>query len=173
MKLLLGLYRPVSGRIYIDDVEIGSLSLNAYRNIIGSVMQDDKLFSGALSENITMFEHNYDENRLLYCCQLANILDDIKSLPMGFNSLVGDMGGSFSGGQLQRIFLARALYKQPQILLLDESTSHLDSANEKLINENINDLSMTRIIIAHRQETIDSADRVIDLSKCSALEPIQ
>jgi ATP-binding cassette subfamily B protein RaxB len=92
---------------------------------------------------------------------------------MGFNSLVGDMGGSFSGGQLQRIFLARALYKQPQILLLDESTSHLDSANEKLINENINDLSMTRIIIAHRQETIDSADRVIDLSKCSALEPIQ
>ena len=126
-------------------------------------MQDDVLFSGTICENITMFESDYDFKRLEQSCLEANILDEIIRLPMGFHSLVGDMGNSFSGGQLQRLFLARALYKQPQVLCLDEATSHLDTDNENQINLNIRKMNMTRLIIAHRKETIASADRVIRL----------
>ncbi|WP_122032547.1 peptidase domain-containing ABC transporter [Aliivibrio sp. EL58] len=165
MKLLLGLLKPTSGNIYIDNINIQDISLNDYRKHLGSVMQDDTLLSGTLSENITMFDSSYDEKRLIQCCKHANILEDIQSLPMGFHSLVGDMGNNFSGGQLQRIFLARALYKKPDILCLDESTSHLDCDNEYKINKHISRLDITRIIISHRKETIESADRVIDITK--------
>ncbi|MDE1348793.1 peptidase domain-containing ABC transporter [Vibrio aestuarianus] len=165
MKLLLGLLNPVEGDIYIDGFNIKELALSDYRKHLGSVMQEDTLLSGTLSENITMFDVNFDEHRLRHCCEQANILDDIQGLPMEFNSLVGDMGSQFSGGQLQRILLARALYKRPQILCLDESTSHLDSDSEHVINQNVSELSMTRVIIAHRKETIESADRVLLLRK--------
>ncbi|MFA0178139.1 peptidase domain-containing ABC transporter [Vibrio lentus] len=163
MKLILGLLKPSSGTIYLDGVNIQDLSLNDYRQLLGSVTQDDILLSGTLSENITMFDSDYDENKVIACCQAACIWNEIALLPMGLNSLVGDMGSSFSGGQLQRIFLARALYKEPNILCLDESTSHLDANNEVSINKNLDDLNVTKIIIAHRYETINSADRVINL----------
>lgn len=167
MKLLLGLQSPIRGKIYVDGVDIQKLSLSDYRRHFGSVMQNDKLLSGTLAENLTMFDPDYDEEKMLRCCEQANILDEIKSLPMGFSSLVGDMGSNLSGGQLQRIFLARALYKNPKLLFLDESTSHLDDVNEDIINRNISKLNMTRILIAHRKETINSADRIIDLSHFS------
>ncbi|EKF9663205.1 peptidase domain-containing ABC transporter [Vibrio cholerae] len=163
MKLLLGILQPTEGSIYLDGLNINDIDLYDYRNRFGSVMQDDTLFSGSVYDNITMFEPNYDVNHLERCCSDANILDEIRSLPMGFHSLVGDMGNIFSGGQLQRIFLARALYKKPQILCLDEATSHLDSENENIINRNIVNLKMTRIIIAHRKETISTASRVISI----------
>ncbi|EAP95640.1 peptidase domain-containing ABC transporter [Vibrio splendidus] len=163
MKLILGLLKPSSGTIYLDGVNIQDLSLNDYRQLLGSVTQDDILLTGTLSENITMFDSDYDENKVIACCQAACIWNEIALLPMGLNSLVGDMGSSFSGGQLQRIFLARALYKEPNILCLDESTSHLDANNEVSINKNLDDLNVTKIIIAHRYETINSADRVINL----------
>ncbi|MCG7587977.1 peptidase domain-containing ABC transporter [Photobacterium sp. OFAV2-7] len=164
LKIILGLLKPTSGRIYLDNVEISDFNLNEYRKHFGAVMQNDVLLSGTLAENITMLDSNYDEHKLEESCHLACILRDIHSLPMGFHSLVGDMGNHFSGGQLQRIFLARALYKEPQVLCLDESTSHLDHQNEGWINDNINSLSITRILIAHRKETINSVDRVINLN---------
>jgi ATP-binding cassette subfamily B protein RaxB len=167
MKLLLGLLSPVKGNIYIDGVDIQKLSLSDYRRRIGSVMQNDKLLSGTLSENITMFDPDYDDKKMFRCCEQANILEEIQSLPMGFNSLVGDMGSNLSGGQLQRVFLARALYKDPKLLFLDESTSHLDNANENIINQNVCKLNMTRILIAHREETLNSADRILDLTHFS------
>ena len=165
LKIILGLISPTSGHIYLDGYDISSLSLSEYRKHFGAVMQNDTLLSGTLAENITLFDSNYNEDMLNECCKLSCIIDDINALPMRFYSLVGDMGSDFSGGQLQRIYLARALYKQPKILCLDESTSHLDQLNEQWINRNISKLRITRIIIAHRKETIESVDRVIPLDK--------
>ncbi|HIF9268075.1 TPA: peptidase domain-containing ABC transporter [Photobacterium damselae] len=164
LKIILGLLKPTSGRILLDGVDVSNLGLNEYRQFFGSVMQNDTLMSGTIAENIILFDPNFDEERLYECCRLACIFDDIKSLPMGFESLVGDMGSNFSGGQLQRIFLARALYKQPKILCLDESTSHLDQNNELMVNDNIKNINLTRIIVAHRKETIESVDRIYRLN---------
>ena len=164
LKIILGLLKPTSGRIYIDGVDASDLGLSEYRKYFGAVMQNDTLLSGTLAENISMFDPSYNEAKLNECCKLACISSDIEALPMGYHSLVGDMGSNFSGGQLQRLFLARALYKQPKILCLDESTSHLDQQNEDWVNSNIKNLDATRIIIAHRRETINSVDRIIKLS---------
>lgn len=164
LKIILGLLKPTSGRILLDGIDVSNIGLCEYRKIFGSVMQNDTLLSGTVAENISLFDPNFDEERLYECCRLACIFDDIKSLPMGFESLVGDMGSNFSGGQLQRIFLARALYKQPKILCLDESTSHLDQVNEVMVSDNINTIDLTRIIVAHRKETIESVDRVYKLN---------
>ncbi|UIP28076.1 peptidase domain-containing ABC transporter [Photobacterium sp. TLY01] len=163
LKIILGLLKPTSGRIYLDGIDMNDIPLSEYRRYFGSVMQNDMLLSGTVTENITLFESNYDENRVRECCRMACIRDEIEALPMGYHALVGDMGNSFSGGQLQRLFLARALYQSPKILCLDESTSHLDKSNEHWINDNIKTLTMTRIMIAHRAETISTADRVIQL----------
>ncbi|CAK4076531.1 peptidase domain-containing ABC transporter [Vibrio sp. 16] len=167
-KLILGLLKPTHGKVCIDGHDISRLSIHEYRSLFGCVMQEDTLLSGTLLENITMFDPHYNEERLQQCCQQAQILDDIFALPMGFYSLVGDMGNHFSGGQLQRLFLARALYKSPKILCLDEASSHLDIYNENAINQYIRQLNMTRVIIAHRQETILAADRAIYLEKPSS-----
>lgn len=163
LKIILGLLKPTSGHIYLDGIDISQLGLSEYRQHFGAVMQNDLLFSGTLSENITLFDPNYDEEKLDKCCGLACILDDIEKMPMKYHSLVGDMGSNFSGGQLQRLFLARALYKEPKILCLDESTSNLDQQNEHWINDNIKSLSMTRIIIAHRESTIKSVNAIFKM----------
>jgi len=128
------------------------------------VMQDDQLLSGSIADNITFFDPQPEQERVEYCCRLAFIHDEIMQMPMGYFSLVGDMGTSLSGGQKQRILLARALYKQPKILFLDEATSHLDVNTEKAVNAAIRQLNITRVIIAHRPETIKSADRILRLS---------
>ncbi|MFA0480795.1 peptidase domain-containing ABC transporter [Vibrio splendidus] len=164
MKLILGLLQPSKGKILIDGVDINQVNLSDYRSRLGSVMQSDSLLSGTLTENITMFDSNFNEERMIKSCQIACILDDIEKLPMGFHSLVGDMGSSFSGGQLQRIYLARAIYKSPVLLCLDESSSHLDDYNELSINKNLTSLGITKIVVAHRQQTIESAERIIRLT---------
>ncbi|MCY1526008.1 putative multidrug export ATP-binding/permease protein [compost metagenome] len=129
--------------------------------MVGTVLQDDALFAGSLAENISFFEPAADLQWVVQCAQLASIHDEIMATPMGYNTLVGDMGTVLSGGQKQRVLLARALYKRPKILFLDEATSHLDVECEQRVNEAIRSLRVTRVMVAHRPETIASADRVI------------
>jgi len=162
-KIMLGLLHPESGSITVGGLDITQTGLQHHRNRIGCVMQDDILFSGSISENISFFDNDPDHAKITRVARLAQIHGDIMKMPMNYQSLVGDMGSFLSGGQLQRILLARALYREPQILVLDEATSHLDIYNEAQINTAIKRMNITRIIIAHRPETIRSADKIVML----------
>lgn len=163
VKVLLGLLPATEGEILVDGADLRHVGPRNYRNWVGAVMQDDQLFAGSLAENIALGEDGYDLKRVEEVAQLASVHDEILSMPMGYHSLVGDMGTALSGGQKQRVILARALYRRPRFLFLDEATSHLDVDSERLVNEAIQQLKITRIIIAHRPETIASADRVLVL----------
>ncbi|EWH09295.1 putative toxin secretion ABC transporter ATP-binding subunit/permease [Catenovulum agarivorans DS-2] len=163
LKCLMGLIKPSQGEILVDGKPLKSLA--NYRNQIAAVMQDDQLLSGSILDNVTCFDSQVDMQKAVACLQFACLWEEVSHMPMQLNTLVGDMGTSLSGGQKQRVILARALYKQPKILFMDEATSHLDEVNERQINENIKQLGVTKIVVAHRQETIAYADRVIDLNK--------
>lgn len=165
MNLLNSSLSSSSGEIYIDDISLKQFGKNNLRAIIACVSQDDTLFAGNISENISFFDEKIDQDWVEECAKMAGIHEDIIQMPMGYLSLVGDMGSSFSGGQKQRLFIARALYKKPKILFMDEATSHLDIERERLINTTISKLNITRIIIAHRKETIFSSQRIISLAK--------
>ncbi|RQQ28695.1 peptidase domain-containing ABC transporter [Burkholderia stagnalis] len=169
-KLLLGLLTPEHGSVRVDGVDIRKLGLHRHRELIGCVMQDDILFAGSIADNICFFDPQPDQARIDEAARLAQIHDDIAAMPMGYQSLVGDMGSSLSGGQRQRVLLARAFYRKPAILVLDEATSHLDVERERSINDAVRAMNITRIIIAHRPETIRSADRVIVLEHGCARE---
>ncbi|MCC5450870.1 peptidase domain-containing ABC transporter [Rheinheimera sp. UJ51] len=160
MKLMLGLLTAENGKVLIDGIEITQLGLRHYRSQIAAVMQDDQLLSGSLAENISFFDPELNMQQVHEAAQLAGIHHDISAMPMGYNSLVGDMGSSLSGGQKQRVLLARALYRKPKILFMDEATSHLDVQLEHYVNQAIKQLNMTRIIIAHRPETILNAAQI-------------
>jgi len=161
LKLILGNLKPTEGSVCIGGVDIKKLGHHGVRSLMSTVMQDDVLFAGSLSENISFFDEDTDMEWVKQCAILAAVDADIMAMPMGYNTLVGDMGTVLSGGQKQRIIIARALYKKPKILLLDEATSHLDLVCERQVNIAIQSLNITRIIIAHRPETIASADRTV------------
>ncbi|MDP2562785.1 peptidase domain-containing ABC transporter [Psychrobium sp. 1_MG-2023] len=163
LKIMLGLFKPNSGDILDHGISIAHGGLRNYRSQVAAVMQDDQLLSGSLTDNISFFDPQVDHQLVEASAKLAAIHDDIMLMPMAYHSLVGDMGTSLSGGQKQRLLLARALYKQPKILFLDEATSHLDVKLETAVNNAIRQLNITRIIIAHRPETIRSADRIVRL----------
>ena len=163
LKILAGLLRPTAGTVLIDDVPLQAIGLEAYRAQIGCVLQDDRLFAGSIAENIAGFSPSSDPERIQQVARFAAIHNEIVHMPMGYETLVGDMGSSLSGGQMQRIVLARALYRGPRILLLDEATSHLDEENERAINEAIRRLPISRVIVAHRRSTLDMADRILPL----------
>lgn len=165
VKLLLGLLEPTEGDILVGGVGPNRIGLPNYRRLFGTVMQDDQLFSGSVADNICFFDPVPDQEHIEACAQLAAIHTEVLAMPMGYSSMVGDLGSVFSGGQKQRILLARALYKKPKILVLDEATSHLDIVNEQLVNAAIKQIAMTRIVVAHRPETIASAQRVVVLEQ--------
>jgi ATP-binding cassette, subfamily B, bacterial CvaB/MchF/RaxB len=160
LKVMLGILKPEQGDVLYGGQRVEQIGLINFRRVIGTVMQEDSLLSGSLAENISFFDTIPDMARVEAAAKLAAVDDDIKRFPMGYQTLVGDMGSTLSGGQKQRLFLARALYKKPRILALDEATSHLDLFNEQRVNDALARLKLTRTIIAHRPETIRSAQRV-------------
>ncbi|UKE65104.1 peptidase domain-containing ABC transporter [Xanthomonas graminis] len=161
VKLLLGLLKPSEGVIRIGGHDLHKLGPRNVRAIVGAVMQDDQLFAGSIADNIGFFDPDFDLERVEAAARLAAVHEDIAAMPMGYHSLIGDMGSSLSGGQKQRVILARALYRQPKLLFLDEATSHLDVLRERLVNDAVKQLKLTKLIVAHRPETIASADRVL------------
>lgn len=161
VKLLLGLLPPTQGSIRIGGHDLHKLGPRNVRAIVGAVMQDDQLFAGSVADNISFFDPEMDQTRIEAAARLAAVHEEIAAMPMGYHSLIGDMGSSLSGGQKQRIILARALYRHPKLLFLDEATSHLDVLKERLVNDAVKALSLTKVIVAHRPETIASADRVL------------
>lgn len=163
MKIMLGLLEPTSGDILIDGVPLATIGARAYREHVGAVMQEDQLLSGSIADNICFFDTSFDQERMIRCAQLAGVHDEIMAMPMTYNSLIGDMGSSLSGGQKQRLLLARALYRQPKILFMDEGTAHLDIEKERHINQSLKQLSITRISVAHRPEIMSGADKVLRL----------
>lgn len=163
-QIILGLNRPTSGSVIIDGSPLEAFGLRNYYRQVAAVMQDEGLFAGTVLENITLFAEPVEMQLVEKCARAAAIDEEIRAWPLQYKTLVGDVGMSVSSGQRQRILLARALYSRPQILVLDEGTAHLDSKCEKRVNEAIRQLGITRVIFAHRKETVASADRVMILS---------
>lgn len=159
-KIMLGLLEPDEGEVLVDGVPLARFGHKNYHDQIAAVLQDDHLFAGSLADNIALFDDAPDTERIILSAQAAAIHADIAAMPMGYETLVGDMGSTLSGGQKQRVLLARALYRDPAILLMDEGTSHLDIEHERQVNAAISGLGITRIVIAHRQETIAAADSI-------------
>ena len=163
LKILLGVLQPTEGQVLYGGIPIEELGLANVRRQIGTVMQDDTLLTGSLADNIAFFDAQPEPDRVQACARLAQLDGDVARMPMGYRTLVGDLGTGLSGGQKQRVLLARALYRQPRILAMDEATSHLDSANERAFTRALSSLQVTRLVIAHRQETIAGAQRVVQV----------
>lgn len=176
MKLLLGLLEPTEGEILIGEdktaLPLKQIGMTNYRQLLGTVMQDDSLFAGSISDNICFFDPTPNQEQIAACAQLASIHPEIMAMPMAYNTLVGDIGTGLSGGQKQRILLARALYKNPKLLVLDEATSHLDVWNEQAVNAAIKQIPLTRVIVAHRPETIAMAERVVVLQQGAIVQDV-
>lgn len=163
VKIMLGLLEPTSGEVLIDGIPLETIGARVFREHVGAVMQEDQLLSGSIADNICFFDPAFDHDWMIECARLAGIHDEIMTMPMAYNSLIGDMGSTLSGGQKQRVLLARALYRRPKILFLDEGTAHLDVEKEQLINDNLRQLNMTRISVAHRPGVIGVADAVVQV----------
>lgn len=163
MKIMLGLFKPTAGQVLIDGKALKDYSISGFRSQVATVMQDEQLLAGSVAENICFFDANPDQTWIEKCATLAGLHEEICAMTMGYHTLVGEMGSTLSGGQKQRLVLARALYKKPKILFMDEATSHLDVALEQAVNQAIQTLNITRVIIAHRPQTIACADRIIEI----------
>lgn len=163
LKLLLGLVIPTEGKLLVNGKLLTPSLAASYREQVGSVMQDDTLFAGSLAENISFFDPQIKQETVEAAARIAVIHDDIMSMPMGYESLVGDMGSALSGGQKQRVLLARAIYRDPQLLILDEATAHLDTAMEANVNASLKSLGIACIIVAHRPSTIATAGRRVEM----------
>jgi ATP-binding cassette subfamily B protein RaxB len=163
LGIMVGLLEPNRGEVLVNGRDLKSISSADYARVIGVVMQDDILFQGTVAENISFFDSPLDMARVVASAEKANIAADVAAMPMQYHSLLAEAATDISGGQKQRLFIARALYHGPRIVFLDEATSHLDAASESLVSRAVKAMDMTRILVAHRRETIASADRVLAL----------
>lgn len=165
VKILLGLLEPDSGELLVDGIPLQKFGYHSYHEQVAAVLQEDSLFAGSLAENIALFDDHVDMEQVIEAAKAAAINDDIIRMPMKYETLVGDMGSTLSGGQKQRVLLARALYHKPKILIMDEGTAHLDMGHERQVNAAMKEMGITRIIIAHRRETVDQSDRVLVMNE--------
>ncbi len=173
LKVMLGLVEPTAGEVLFGGLPMRSLGMANVRRKIGTVTQDDVLLTGSVLDNITFFDLSPNAMRAEACARLAQVHGEISRMPMGYQTLVGDLGSGISGGQKQRLLLARAMYKAPKVLALDEATSHLDVANERAVTAALARMKLTRIIIAHRPETIAGAQRVVQLRGGQAIDVVR
>jgi ATP-binding cassette subfamily B protein RaxB len=163
IKLLLGLLVPNEGKVLVDGMNLEQIDKTQFRSFMGTVMQDDQLFAGSIMENVAFFDPNLDIEWVIDCLQQAGLYKEVLSMPMGLQTLVGDMGTTLSGGQKQRLLVARALYKRPQIMILDEATSHLDKENQEQVHHALKRMGRTHISITHRLELVSPSDRIFTL----------
>ncbi|MGJ8560446.1 MAG: peptidase domain-containing ABC transporter [Litorimonas sp.] len=163
MKLMLGLYAPVGGHVKIDGRDLSTIDPSVWRSRVGVVMQDDRLLSGTIADNIAFFDPEIDMQRVMRAANAARIHDPIVAIPMNYLAMIGDMGSILSGGQKQRLLLARALYQEPDVLFLDEGTANLDVETEAEIVDLVASLDITRIIVAHRPAFLEASDRIIQI----------
>jgi ATP-binding cassette subfamily B protein len=164
-KLLVGFYQPTEGKISVDDYDLALVDKEYYRAQVGYVMQSNLLFSGTIAENIAAGQENPDRRRIVEAAKMADAHDFINAMPLGYEQVVGERGMGLSGGQMQRVCIARALYHDPRLLILDEATSALDSQSESNILEHMQDIlkGRTAVVIAHRLSTIMQADKILVL----------
>jgi ATP-binding cassette, subfamily B, bacterial len=170
VRLLLGLYRPDAGEICYDGRPLDELGLSRLRRQVGVVLQDSFLIGGTIRENIALHQPNMPLTQVMDAARLAGIHDEIERLPMKYESWVGEGGSGLSGGQRQRLVLARALAPRPKILILDEATSHLDAATEAAIQQTLDRLQATCLIVAHRLSTVRRADHILVLERGRIVE---
>jgi ATP-binding cassette subfamily B protein RaxB len=163
VKVLAGLLDRTEGSLTAAGRDVRDWDKAAYRGRIGVVMQDDHLFVGTLEDNISFFDPAHDAARVRECARLAMIDEEIAAMPMGYNTIVGSLGVALSGGQRSRVLLARALYRQPQILFLDETFDQLDLARERAITDGLRQTSLGLVIVSHRPETVGAVDRIVRL----------
>jgi ATP-binding cassette, subfamily B, bacterial CvaB/MchF/RaxB len=173
LKIMLGLLPPSEGEVLYGGLPVKQLGMANVRRQLGTVMQEDVLLTGSLADNVSFFDVQPDMARIEACARLAQVHAEIVRMPMGFQTLVGDMGTGLSGGQKQRLLLARALYKQPRVLALDEATGHLDLGNERAVTQALAQMRITRLVIAHRPETIAGAQRVVQLKDALVVEVVR
>lgn len=165
IKVLLKLHPPLHGDVWKEGRSIRQEERNAWLGNIGAVMQGDRLFGGSIRENVALGDLLIDDQRVREACELACIDADIQTLPLRYETLVGDLGAALSGGQMQRVLIARALYRRPAVLIMDEGTANLDSQSEAQILRNLREAGITTIQAAHRQQVIEDATVIVDLSR--------
>ena len=170
MRILLGFEKPQKGAVYYDGKDIVALDLKSLRQHIGVVMQNGRLFQGDVYSNITISAPQLTLEQAWEAAEMAGMAEDIRQMPMGMNTLISEGQGGISGGQRQRLMIARAIAPKPRILMFDEATSALDNITQKKVSESLNQLKCTRIIIAHRLSTIRHCDRIIVLDKGKIVE---
>jgi ATP-binding cassette subfamily B protein RaxB len=163
LKVLVGLLKPTEGQVLVNGRDLKEWDIGHYRSHMGAVMQDDQLFVGTIEDNIAFFAAEHDPDRVRACARLAMIDEDISKMPMGYNTIVGSLGMALSGGQKTRVLLARALFRQPQILFLDEAFDQLDVDRERGISAQLKQAGITVVVISHRPETAIMAERQINM----------
>lgn len=170
LKLLLGFEEPNEGQVMVNGEEMRKFGIRTFRDQVGAVLQDDTLFSGTIGDNISFFDTQADDERIVRAARAAYIHDDIEALPMKYHTLTGDLGSTLSAGQRQRVLLARALYRDPAILILDEGTANLDPEKEDAVMRAVEALPITRIVVAHRERAARHATRYLTVKGGSLTE---